>query len=285
MALTKAEYEKALGFVPGTMSDEMHARLTSLDGSRAAAPADADMSRATPAGNANDSGPPMLAEAKKAAKGAKPVAPPTGTGTVSFMANTRQGEREIKENITSPADLDKYVAAGIITPEEAAAYKAQKWPAPKPPQTLVAGVSGKSTPTKKTSGAEMSAGDTAQASALKKADKEALAADPAGNLQAKFAGGTPMSVAGKGLAWNAPPSAGPVLSPFLPGAPAPTPAAASKYAYGMSNDPADPLMERFQTAVGDATTNAYEAMNPMPATPPAGLVALDKSLPKKKGTK
>lgn len=229
MALSKAEYEKALG---RPLSDADYAKLSMV---RAPAANDDGATRDA-FGDANNSGAPMFAEAKKAAKGAKPVAPPTGSGTIEFMASTRQGVRPIKENITSPADVDKYVAAGMLSPDEAAAYKAQKWPAPKPPQALVAGFSGKG---KKTSGAEMSADDTAQASALKKADKEALTADPAGNLQAKFATGTPMSAAGKGLPWNAPPSAGPAATPFLPAAPAPQPAPASQYASGMTDNPED----------------------------------------------
>lgn len=141
MALSKADYEKALG---RTLSDEDFAKLSGASmasGTRAAAPDAPDASRSGSAFVANP-GQPMLAEAKKAAKGAKPVEPQKGSGTITFLANTRQGEREIKENITSPADVDKYVAAGMITPEEGAKYKADKWPAPKPPQ---AGIVGKGT--------------------------------------------------------------------------------------------------------------------------------------------
>jgi hypothetical protein len=123
--MTEEQYRLAL-LKSGSKAYPSKEELAKLPGFRAPSP---DGTAREGYGDANNSGPPMFADAAKAAKGAKPVESPKGTGTIEFMANTRQGERLVKENITSPADVDKYVAAGMITPEEGAAYKAKKWPA------------------------------------------------------------------------------------------------------------------------------------------------------------
>lgn len=237
MALSKADYEKAVG---RKLSDAEYAALSAV---RAPA-SDTDGTTREVYGDANNSGAPMFAEAKKAAKGAKPVAPAKGAGTIEFMANTRQGVRPIKENITSPADVDKYVAMGMITPAEGAAYKAEKWPAPKVPykdpkplQTLV----------KTGPGVE----------------------PPSGDEQALL--GMPKPASGPG-------------TPLFQAATGTAPAKPSKYASGMSNSPAPTAAAKFQTSVGDAAESAYEALVPMPAPEPeSDFAAHTKDMRKKWG--
>jgi hypothetical protein len=218
MALSKADYEKAVG---RKLSD---AEYSALSAARAPA-SDTEGTTRDVYGDANSSGAPMFAEAKKAAKNSAPVAAPKGTGTIEFMANTRQGVRPIKENITSPADVDKYVAMGMLTPGEAAAYKAEKWPAPKPAKQPYKDPKPLQTLVKTGPGVEPPS-----------TDEQALL-------------GMPKPAAGPG-------------TPLFQAATGTAPVKPSKYASGMSNEPAAPVVERFQTSVGDAATRAYEALQP-----------------------
>jgi hypothetical protein len=217
MTPSKADYEKVIGH---TLTDTQYKALSAPRGPAS----DTEGTTRNAYGDANNSGAPMFAEAKKAAQGAAPVAPPKGTGTVEFMANTRQGVRPIKENITSPADVDKYVASGIITPAEGAAYKAEKWPAPKP--------------------------------AKPKSDPK-----PLQTLVKTGPGVEPPSTDEQALLGMPKPAAGPG-TPLFQAATGTAPAKPSKYASGMSNEPAAPAIDRFQTSVGDAATRAYEALQP-----------------------
>jgi hypothetical protein len=234
MALSKADYEKAVG---RKLSD---AEYSALSAARAPA-SDTEGTTRDVYGDANSSGAPMFAEAKKAAKNSAPVAAPKGTGTIEFMANTRQGVRPIKENITSPADVDKYVAMGMLTPGEAAAYKAEKWPAPVPPQ---AGMLGKGKVVGNTISATKPYKDPKPLNTLVKTGPGVMPPDN----DAILAAGVP-KVAGP-------------ATPLFQAATGTAPAKPSKYASGMSNEPAAPAIDRFQTSVGDAATRAYEALQP-----------------------
>lgn len=295
MPLSRADYEKHLGMVPGTMTDALYAKLTSLDGAKERAPG--AYAGATSTRGADGGAPSKSEELARTAALASPA----------FTYNTPNGPVRLWSK--NPAEVDAYVQAGQIDPDTAASIKAHL--ATQGPQPMAAEMSGKQQvsatapltyKSKSAVGDEMSAAQTGYESAKKKGEKEIENVNPLGALVSKAPApvldkkaptqgkgpGTPLFQAATAPAPVPPPISYDMGTTNVPATFANKVAPPDKYATIPGGDGA-PTRTYNESTLGMTAGASYPA-NPYAAgmtaapnyAPPAGLVALDESLKKSK---